>query len=95
MVLQIAYSIRLFLLVLFCVLAGFTQASWLLSNVDPTNLFGTVKGAFLTAFMYMLGQNVEADFDRTASPKLATFLFNCFYDGNDHIDVESTYCTNG
>jgi hypothetical protein len=78
MVLQIAYSIRFFLLVLFCVLAGFTQAFWLLSNVDPTNLFGTVKGAFLTAFMYMLGQNVEADFDRTASPKLATFLLIVF-----------------
>jgi hypothetical protein len=78
MIIQIAYTIRFFLLVLFIVLAGFTQAFWLLSNVDNGLLFGNVKSAFLTSFMYMLGQNIDTDFTGTVSPKLSTFLLIVF-----------------
>jgi hypothetical protein len=78
MILQIATEIRTFLLVLFCVLAGFSQAFWLLSNNDESLLFGTVSQSFLTSFLYMLGQNVVADFTGAASPYVAT-VFLVFF----------------
>ena len=78
MIINIAYNIRFFLLVLFCVLAGFTQAFWLLSNVDSTLPWGTVHTAFLTSFFYMLGQNIQQDEQGTLSPDLATFLIVVF-----------------
>jgi hypothetical protein len=78
MILQIAVEIRTFLLVLFCVLAGFTQAFWILSNNDEDNLFGTVSQSFMTTFLYMLGQNVVADFSGTASPFVANVFLVVF-----------------
>lgn len=78
MILQIAFEIRTFILVLFCVLAGFAQSFWLLSNNDETLLFGTVSQSFLNSFLYMLGQNIEADFSGTASPYVAT-IFLVFF----------------
>lgn len=71
MILQIASEIRTFLFVLFCVLAGYAQAFWLLSNNEETLVFGTVSNAFLNAFLYMLGQGISADFSGTASPYVA------------------------
>jgi hypothetical protein len=82
MIIQITYkltSIRVFLFVLFCVLAGFTQAFWILSNVDRTLLWGTVNSGFLTSFMYMLGQNVDAaSVHGTVAPILGTVLLVLF-----------------
>jgi WD40 repeat protein len=78
MILQIAVEIRTFLFVLFCVLAGFTQAFWILSNNDEENLFGTVSQSFMNTFLYMLGQNVVADFSGTASPFVANVFLVIF-----------------
>ena len=78
MILQITYDIRFFILVLFCVLAGFAQAFWLLSNVNEDLMFGTVSKSLQTSFLYMLGQDVSADFDGTVAPAFATFLLVIF-----------------
>jgi hypothetical protein len=78
MVLLIAYNIRFYLVVLFCVLVGFMQAFWTLSNINPMLPFGTVTGAFLNSFMFMLGQGLTADFEGTISPRLAIFLLIIF-----------------
>jgi hypothetical protein len=68
-----------FIFVLFCVLAGFTQAFWILSNLDPSSLWGTVSSGFLTSFFYMLGQNVDAaSVAGTTSPQLGTVLLVLF-----------------
>lgn len=78
MILQITFDIRFFVLVLFCVLAGFAQAFWLLSNIDQELAFGTVSKALRTSFFFMLGQNAEADFGGTVAPSFATFLLVIF-----------------
>lgn len=77
MILQIAFDIRFFLFVLFVVLAGFAQAFWLLSNVDESLEFGTVKKSLESAFFYMLG-NVSTDFSGTVAPDFAIFLLVIF-----------------
>jgi hypothetical protein len=78
MILRIARNIKFYLLVLLCVLSGFTQAFWLLSNYDATLPFGTIKSAFLTSFFYMLGQNIDKNFVGLVSPDLATVLLVLF-----------------
>jgi WD40 repeat protein len=78
MILRIAMEIRTFLLVLSCALAGYAQAFWILSNNDEDNLFGTVSQSFMTTFLYMLGQNVVADFSGTASPFVANVFLVIF-----------------
>lgn len=78
MIITIAYQIRYYLLVLFCVLAGFTQAFWLLANIDETLPWGTVSEAFLTSFFYMLGQNINQQMPGMIAPGLATFLLVIF-----------------
>lgn len=78
MILAIAYNIRYYLLVLLCVLCGFTQAFWLLSNIDATLPFGSIHSAFLNAFMNMLGQNISDDFSGTVSAEFATVLLVLF-----------------
>ena len=77
MIIHIAYDIRFYLLVLFCVMSGFTQAFWLLCAGDDTLLWGTVRGAFLTTFFYMLGQGVTPPEGLIAND-LATLLLVCF-----------------
>ena len=77
MILQIAFDIRFYLFVLFCVLAGFAQAFWLLSNVDESLAFGTVKKSLQAAFFYMLG-DVSSDFEGTVAPDFAIFLLIIF-----------------
>ena len=59
-------------------LAGFAQAFWLLSNVNEDLMFGTVSKSLQTSFLYMLGQDVSADFDGTVAPAFATFLLVIF-----------------
>lgn len=78
MILLIAYHMRFFIVVLFCVLVGFMQAFWILSNINPMLTFGTVSDAFLNTFMFMLGQGLTADFEGTVSPRLAIFLLILF-----------------
>jgi hypothetical protein len=78
MVVRIAYDIRFLLVVLFCVLAGFAQGFWLLSNIDKSLPFGTVNRSLLTSFMYMLGQDISAEFDGTVAPEFASFLLIMF-----------------
>lgn len=78
MILQIAYNIRFYLLVLFCVLAGFTQAFYLLSNIQSDLPWGTMKQGLLTSFFYMLGQNIEQDMTGTVSPVIATLILVIF-----------------
>jgi hypothetical protein len=78
MILSIAEKIRVYLVVLACVLIGFTQAFWLLANHDPGQTFGTLSDAFINTFLYMLGQNVSADFAGFASEKLATVILVAF-----------------
>jgi transient receptor potential cation channel subfamily V protein 6 len=81
MIIQIVYNIRIYLFVLFCVLAGFTQGLWLLSNENEntdTNYWTTVSKAFLTSFFYMLGQNIPQDMTGNISPPLVTLLLIFF-----------------
>jgi hypothetical protein len=78
MILKIAYEIRFFILVLFCVLCGFAQAFWLLSNKHEDLEFGTVSKAVLNAFLYMLGNINDSTFSGTVAPAFATALLVVF-----------------
>jgi hypothetical protein len=78
MILRIMSDIRDFIFILAVVLTGFALAFWLLSYPDYNLAFGTVEQAFLNVFLYMLGQNLSADFTDTASPELATLLLVMF-----------------
>ncbi len=71
-------SAGVYLLILFIVLAGFTQAFWLLSSFDTTLPWGTVQEALLTSFFNLLGQNISQSMSGLASPKLATVLIVAF-----------------
>jgi hypothetical protein len=78
MILTIAYDIRVFLVTLFIVLAGFTQAFWILSNNDKSLEFGSLKYAFLNTFQYMLNSNIDVYMPGTSSQSLAQFLLVIF-----------------
>lgn len=79
MTMQIIKDIRVFIIVLFCVMTGFAQALWLLSNDDSDSHFGTIKNSFLNAYLYTLGQNIDlSTFDNSASPPFAIFLLSVF-----------------
>lgn len=78
MIITIASEIRILLIVLFFVLCGFTQALWLISNINTENHFGTVEKAFYNAFLYMLGQNIETEFAGTVSQRFGKFLLIMF-----------------
>ncbi len=68
-----------FLIALFCVLAGFAQGFWLLSNMDSTSDFGTVKKSLWSAFMTMLGAMLpEFEANHNASPAFARYLMVIF-----------------
>ena len=76
-IVRIVYDIRYYLVVLFCVLSGFAQAFWLMSNVDPKNDFGTVRNALYTAYMTMLG-GYDPNFDGSVSVSFSSFLLCVF-----------------
>jgi WD40 repeat protein len=77
MVLRIAYDIRYFVLILALVLTGFAQAFWLISHHDAALDFGTLEGAFMNSYLYMLG-NFSGDFSGTLNPSLGQFLLAMF-----------------
>ncbi len=65
MIVQVASAIRYFLIALFCLLAGFAQAFWLLSNGENAD-FDTIRGSLYSSFITMMGAYLP-DFDATAS----------------------------
>lgn len=85
MVIEITIQIQLYLVLLFCVLAGYAQAFWTLSNDsgladDGSSLpFGTISQAFYNTFFYMLGQNIDTLFPgSTGSPYIASLFLVSF-----------------
>lgn len=76
-ILRIMYDVRFFLVTLLCVLLGFAQAFWVISNEDSTGSFGTVRDALYSVFLTMLG-SLTPDFEGTAAPNFATFLLCVF-----------------
>lgn len=76
-ILRIAYDIRYFLLVLFCVLAGFAQGFWMLCNIDAGGEFGNVQTALYHAFLTMLG-GMTPEFQSSVSKSFAMFLLCIF-----------------
>lgn len=78
MILRIMTDIKYFLFILAVVLTGFALAFWTISYPDDQLPFGTIPMAFITTFLYMLGQEISADFGHTASPNLGVFLLVLF-----------------
>jgi hypothetical protein len=79
MIITIGERIRVYLFVLGCVLIGFVFAFWLLANDNPSQPFGSLDDAFISSFLFMLGQNVSTEgFSGFASEKLATFILVVF-----------------
>jgi hypothetical protein len=78
MIIEIAKDIRYFLVVLFAVLVGFTQAFWILAKNNPDLLFTNIGESFLTTFMFLFGQQIITDFSGSASPSFFTFLLVMF-----------------
>ncbi len=76
-ILRIVYDIRFYLLVLFCVLAGFAQAFWILANIDPNNDFGTIRNSLYHAYLTMLG-GMTPTFINSISEGFGTFLLCIF-----------------
>ena len=74
MILHVTWTILPFLGILLMVLTGFAAAFFILSQYDQTLPFGTINGAFLASFDYMMG-NFDSDFNGTSNPVLATILF--------------------
>ena len=71
------YDVRFFLVTLLCVLLGFAQAFWVISNENNTGSFGTVRDALYSAFLTMLG-SLTPEFEGTAAPNFATLLLCVF-----------------
>ena len=79
MILRIMQDIQFFVFILAIVLTGFSMAFWLISYPDTSLAFGTIEMSFYNTYLYMLGQNIEADFaNDTASPRLGIFLLVMF-----------------
>ena len=74
MIFHVTWTILPFLGILLMVLTGFAAAFFILSQYDETLPFGTINGAFLASFDYMMG-NFDSDFSGTSNPVLATILF--------------------
>jgi len=79
MILRIMQDIQFFVFILAIVLTGFSMAFWLISYPDTSLAFGTIEMSFYNTYLYMLGQNIEADFAAdTASPRLGIVLLVAF-----------------
>ena len=78
MILQIISDIKYFVFILGVVLTGFSMAFWLISYPNYNLQFGTIQMAFLNTYLYMLGQNIDVDFEDTASPELGVVLLVMF-----------------
>ena len=79
MILQIAFDIRFFILIVFFVLAGFAQSFWLLSYHQSEGKFFSIKFTHYYTVMYMLGQDVDpVEFDNSRVPLFSFFLLVLF-----------------
>ena len=78
MILKIMSDIKYFLIILAVVLTGFAMAFWIISYPNTSLPFGTIPQSFITAFLYMLGQNINPDFSETASGHLGVVLLVLF-----------------
>lgn len=76
-ILRIVYDIRYYLVVLFCVLAGFAQGFWMLSNVDPNGDFGNVSSSLYHAFLTMLG-SMTPEFESSLNKSFSIVLLCVF-----------------
>jgi WD40 repeat protein len=78
MIVQIAYTIRFFLLVLLCVMIGFALGFWILANTNEELAFGTLTASLLTTFLYSIKQEIHRDFTGSVSSSMMTFLMVMF-----------------
>ncbi len=79
MIIRILTDIRYFVFILAIVLTGFSLAFWLISYPNTSLDFGTIEMSFYNTYLYMLGQNISADFAAdTASPRLGIVLLVVF-----------------
>lgn len=85
MVIEVTFQILIYLVLLFCVLAGYAQAFWTLSNDsglandDASLPFGTISLSFYNTFFYMIGQNIDTLFPAsTGSPYIAALFLVSF-----------------
>ena len=67
MIFTIARDIIPFLIVLFIVLFGFTQAFWIISYRDPNLNFGIFDNALLQSFDFMLGKCIRVNSFETST----------------------------
>lgn len=65
-ILEMAYQIRFFLMILALVMMGFAQSFWILSSVDINIAYGTVRQALLNTYYLML-VNLPSNDDVDAS----------------------------
>lgn len=77
MILKIAVDIIPFLIVLLLVILGFSQAFWLLSDVEGLS-FSTIDGSLITSFTFMLGGYDNKVFEGTSLYSFSVFL-SCIY----------------
>jgi len=74
MILQIMSDIKYLVLVLTFMLLGFAQAFWLVSNADPSALFGTFDQALVQSFSFMMGNYDPAAFAGAPLENFGTLL---------------------
>ena len=78
-IILIAYAVRYFLVALFCGLAGFAQAFWLLNDASGDVSFDSYKSSLWSSFLTMLGAALPEFHDSTnASPTMARTLLATF-----------------
>jgi uncharacterized membrane protein len=78
MVMRISAKIRIFLIILFCLIAGFAGAFFLLLNKDTDLNFGSVADSFYRAFLYLFGISVDTFVTNTAAANMAIVIFIFF-----------------
>jgi hypothetical protein len=78
MILQIAYEIKYFVLVLFILLVGFAQAFWIISNVDKESAFQPMSNSLMASFLTLLGLASELDFSNSSTPYVGSLILALF-----------------
>lgn len=79
MIMQIAADMRVFILIVFFVLAGFAQSFWLLSYHQENGKFFSIRYTHYYSIMYMLGQEIDpVEFDESRIPLFSFFLLVIF-----------------
>jgi hypothetical protein len=77
MVMRISAKIRIFLIILFCLIAGFAGAFFLLLRKETDLDFGSVADSFYRAFLYLFGISVDS-FVANVSANMAIVIFIFF-----------------